>query len=321
MAYGACRDGGDAVSELVADERDEWQSPPGAPSPAMVGERWPPALARDGFFAKPAVLAVGVLLVLLVSFCAYEFWFTSLLESRSQSALLADFKRTLPLASTPTLETPPEGRPLGLVQIPSIGVQQVLVQGVRSDDTKKGPGHDPSTPAPGQAGNAVVIGRRTSYGAPFKRLDELEAGAKVLAVTRNGEFTYTVTSKQVRSLGSREVVAPTTDDRLTLITSNPPYFARSELVVFAKLEGQGLQAPAAFPLPPTGFAPGKTPGVSAWGGVLLWGELLLGALVGTWYLYRRRWSHSVTYLLTTPLLIALVFLFFGAVDRLLAPSL
>ena len=114
----------------------------------------------------------------------------------------------------------------------------------------------------------------------------------------------------------------TTDSRLTLITSDPAYWARHELVVVFKLKGgKGLQAPGPLPLRPAGQKPGLSSGSVPWGWILLWGQLLLITIGLTVYLYRRGWSTAVTYLLTTPVLITLAVLFYESVDTLLPPTL
>ena len=77
--------------------------------------------------------------------------------------------------------------------IPAIGVDKIVVEGVSLADLKKGPGHYPETPLPGQEGNAAIAGHRTTYGAPFNRLDELEPGDEITVTTVQGEFTYEVT--------------------------------------------------------------------------------------------------------------------------------
>jgi sortase A len=264
------------------------------------------------------LMAIGGALV--GGFLLYEFWLTGLIQSRSQSHLLSDFKASLLLDDTPALVTPPEGRPVGLIEIPSIGVSQVMVQGISSSDTKLGPGHDPSTPAPGQAGNAIVVGRRTTYGSPFANINRLQKGAEIEVLTRQGLFTYHVIPLPAH-VPLASLIRQGTANRLTLITSSPPYQATSQIAVVAKLNGKGLQAPGPLPLAPAGEQPGKTTNESQWGRILLWGELLAVAIGVTWYLLRRRWSIAVTYLLATPILIALAFLFYGALDTLLPPSL
>ena len=90
---------------------------------------------------------------------------------------------------------------MATIRIPKIGVDKAVIQGVGVPDLKKGPGHYPSTPLPGQPGNAAIAGHRTTYGAPFYRLDELAPGDKILVATKQGHFEYKVeSSKEVESL-------------------------------------------------------------------------------------------------------------------------
>jgi sortase A len=291
--------------------------PPSRPETPDDPPEPPPMSTR-----RLVVTGLVIVLALLATFAAYELWFGGLLESRSQAQLLAEFKKSLVLDDTPALVTPPEGHPVAVVEIPRLGGEQVLVQGIGSDDTKMGPGHDPASPAPGQAGNVVIIGRRTTYGAPFQHLSAMQPGDSVIATTRQGQFTYSVESIHTVPLGDTSVVAATTDDRMTLITSASAYRPGNELVVVAKLQGKGLQAPGPLPLRPLGERPGRSTLLNGrWGAILLWGELFALTLAVTLYLYRRRWSPAVTYLLTTPILITLAVLFFRAVDTLLPPTL
>ena len=53
-------------------------------------------------------------------------------------------------------------------------------------DLRKGPGHYPNTPLPGQRGNVGIAGHRTTYGAPFNRIDELQRGDPIVVTTRMG---------------------------------------------------------------------------------------------------------------------------------------
>jgi len=255
------------------------------------------------------------------TFLAYEFWISSISESRSQATLLQRFKVSLTQPDSHTYLVPPKAEPIGVMQIPAIGLEQVIVQGVGSTQTKLGPGHDPSTPLPGQTGNVVVLGRRTTYGGPFHDLNDLSVGDAIVVTTRQGQFVYSVVGAAVVPLGSTVPLVPTAEDRLTLVTSNPPYLARNELIVAAKLTTPGLQDSWPLPTWPAGTKLGLTADTVAWGPVLLWGELLVLAIAITWILYRRRWSPASTYLLTTPVLIALTFLLCGSIDRMLPPSL
>lgn len=129
-----------------------------------------------------------------------------------------------------------EGEPFAFLDIPSLGIEDlVLYEGVDTETLKKGPGHMGSTPLPGQPGNAVISGHRTTYGRPFFDFDLLEAGDRVEVESSSGTHVY-----EVREL---LVVAPTdvwvTDPRpggwLTMTTCNPKFSAKERLVVFAEM--------------------------------------------------------------------------------------
>ena len=87
---------------------------------------------------------------------------------------------------------PAEGDAIAHLRIPAIGVDKIVVEGVQVADLKRGPGHYPDSPLPGQPGNAAIAGHRTTYGAPFNRLDELEQGDEILVTTVQGAFRYEV---------------------------------------------------------------------------------------------------------------------------------
>jgi len=133
-------------------------------------------------------------------------------------------------------ETAPEtGEEMAFLRIPKIGVDQVLFEGVDSRTLKSGPGHMMGTPLPGQPGNSVISGHRTTYGRPFFDFDLLAAGDTIEVETAVGVHTY-----EVREI---QVVRPTdfwvTDDRaggwLTLTTCEPKFSARQRLVIWAEM--------------------------------------------------------------------------------------
>ena len=103
-------------------------------------------------------------------------------------------------------------------------------------DLRKGPGHYPDSPMPGQLGNAAIAGHRTTYGAPFNRIDELAPGDEITIVTVSGTFHYSVTGQLIVTPKQTEVLDPTPDATLTLTTCNPKYSARERLVVKARLD-------------------------------------------------------------------------------------
>ncbi len=167
---------------------------------------------------------------------------------------------TAPAAPPPTAAPRvPPGSAVAIIRIPRIGLDKAVVEGVTVGDLEKGPGHYPSTPLPGRPGNAAIAGHRTTYGAPFGELGELDEGDEILVTTREGEFRYLVDGVRVVSPRQVEVLDPSEEARITLTTCHPRYSARQRLVVTGVLAGPAA-TPEAPPAPPT---PEPDPGVAA----------------------------------------------------------
>jgi sortase A len=96
----------------------------------------------------------------------------------------------------------PEGEALGRLQIRKLGVDYVLVQGTQGASLRKGPGHyHPDTKLPGEAGVVGIAGHRTTYGAPFRDVDALKAGDRIVLRMPYGLFTYEVTGHRIVPAG------------------------------------------------------------------------------------------------------------------------
>ena len=130
---------------------------------------------------------------------------------------------------------PGAGEALGRIQIPKIDVDWVIVEGVTAAALRDGPGHMPHTPLPGQPGNAVVSGHRTTNGAPFGDLDELVEGDTVLVETLIGTHTYEVVGSIIVKPDEMWVTSQWEGGWLTLTTCHPKFSSRERLIVFARL--------------------------------------------------------------------------------------
>ena len=128
-----------------------------------------------------------------------------------------------------------EGEAFGFIRIPKIGVDVVMFEGVAVPTLKNGPGHMPGTPLPGQVGNAVVSGHRTTYGRPFFDFDLLLPGDQIQVETAIGIHTYTVRETQIVEPTDVWVTDPRAGGWLTLTTCHPKFSARQRMVVFAEL--------------------------------------------------------------------------------------
>ncbi|MDI6843383.1 MAG: class E sortase [Anaerosomatales bacterium] len=127
------------------------------------------------------------------------------------------------------------GEPFGRIACEAIGLDAVVVKGVAPRDLVRGPGWAPYTDVPGPQGNCGISGHRTTYGAPFRRLDKLKAGDVVTLVGPYTTFRYEVERVFVVRPEQVEVFATTEEPSLTLTACHPPYSARYRIVVRAKM--------------------------------------------------------------------------------------
>lgn len=137
------------------------------------------------------------------------------------------------------------GTAVGRISVPVAEVDHVFVEGVDLEDLKKGPGHMPWTPLPGQPGNAVISGHRTTYGAPFFDLDAVDVGDEITVDTAIGTHVYTVREVFVVVPTDVWVTDPRPGAWLTLTTCTPRYSASQRLIISAELtSGPNLAAVA-----------------------------------------------------------------------------
>ena len=221
--------------------------------------------------------------------------------------------------TVPPTEPVPIGNPVAQIRIPDIGVDWKVVEGDSLRELKNGPGHFPETPLPGQEGNSAIAGHRTTYGAPFHRLDELQKGDEVTVLTFQGEFTYNVDATHIVSPRDVHVVTDKGDNRLTLIACHPKYSARQRIVVVAKLAGDEEPLPA----PPVheDVAPPATLDDIDGEGAPAWPAILLAAVCAVIWLLAwvigRLWRKWPSYLLCLPFFLVALFFFFEEFSRLL----
>jgi len=284
-------------------------------------------------------VTVGVLVLLFVS---YQLWGTGLYADREQDRLFDDFISVLsesPTAtSTTTSSTSPEsptttsttsapaplpavvrnGEAVAQITIERIGLDAIVVEGTARDDLRKGPGHYPSSPLPGQEGNSAIAGHRTTYGAPFGNLDQLEEDDKIVIRTSQGRFTYRVYEPILVVDPSNLSVLQPDPNRpatLTLTTCNPKYSAKQRLVVKAELQAEPLPAPQVPKNPKvteaglSGESGSKTP-------TLVTGAI--AAVIGLlWWLFFHRHPRWTSWVLgALPFAVAL-FLFYSFLERVL----
>lgn len=128
-----------------------------------------------------------------------------------------------------------EGDALAVLRIPRIGLDTVVVEGTSEYDLKRGPGHYIQTAYPWDAhGRTAIAGHRTTYGAPFWAVDELEIGDAIELHTERGLFTYRVAGSEVVADDDVRPLEQTAEPSLVLTTCTPRFSATQRLIVTAE---------------------------------------------------------------------------------------
>ncbi|WP_351236205.1 sortase [Streptomyces sp. NPDC002133] len=256
--------------------------------------------------------ALSILAALLLGFVVDAGLVGQLRHARDQQVDYADFRNALANGTAPvgrsegggTAAAP--GDPVALLEIPALGLREVVGEGTTAEDLGRGPGHRRDTPLPGQAGVSVVMGRQAAYGGPFGRLGELSTGDRFTVTTGQGKHTYRVIGP--RRAGDPQPPAPAEGGgRLTLITADgTPFMPRGILRLDADLVSDVQPTPAPA-LPPGALPEDETAMATqqaAWLPLVLWGQCLVLAAAGLAWAHAR-WGRPHTWVVGVPLLGAL----------------
>lgn len=127
------------------------------------------------------------------------------------------------------------GEPIGTILIPRIDLDAVVVQGTDTASLQKGPGHYPDTALPGQGKTIGIAGHRTTYLAPFRHIDQIEAGDEVVLEMPYGDFAYRVTKTEIVDPEDVDIVDNVGFERLVLTACHPLYSAAERYAIFAHL--------------------------------------------------------------------------------------
>jgi sortase A len=129
---------------------------------------------------------------------------------------------------------PLKGDAIARIDIPAIGVHEYVVEGTDTGDLRKGPGHYPDTPLPGERGTSAIAGHRTTYGAPFRDIDDLKPGQIIRIDMPDGTFVYRVERVTIVDDQDLSVLDPKGYKRLLLSACHPLYSAAQRVIVFAR---------------------------------------------------------------------------------------
>ncbi|MCU0311591.1 MAG: class E sortase [Acidimicrobiales bacterium] len=228
--------------------------------------------------------------------------------------------------STTVPEEPQEvllapGSPVAYIEIPAIGVSQVVVEGTTSGQLFAGPGHRRDSPLPGQEGTTIIMGRKASYGGPFSQIAELEEGDVIRATTGQGVWDYEV-------IGVRREGDPVPEPgeagsgRMLLMTADgPAFFPDGVLRVDAELTGDAVGAPER-PFTADTLPAAEKPmasDTSTLYALVLWLQALVLVMVGAVWTWQKLGRAKAWIIFLPPM--ALVSLFVAGQAARLLPNL
>jgi sortase A len=196
----------------------------------------PAARRRPGWILRLVGRILLTAAFILGAYILWLLWGTGFYHERQQDRLFQQFETRVESTGPryrPGIVLP--GQAYAILRIPTIGVNEVVVQGVAVEDLKDGPGHYLRTADPWDPeGRVGIAGHRTTYGAPFWDLDKVRSGDEIRLVTEQGQYRYEVTSTRDVLPTEGSVLRATEQPSLVLTTCTPRFSAALRLIVFAE---------------------------------------------------------------------------------------
>ncbi len=156
---------------------------------------------------------------------------SALMATREQAQLRGQLDQPRPRVLR---RAPLPGDAIGKIELPTLERSYYMVEGTDTASLRKGPGHYPDTPLPGERGTVAVAGHRTTYLAPFRTIDQLDPGDSIVASMPYGRFFYRVEKTRIVEPTALSVKRRVRYDRLILTACHPLYSAAQRIVVFAR---------------------------------------------------------------------------------------
>jgi sortase A len=129
-----------------------------------------------------------------------------------------------------------QGQAFGRIHIPRIGVESIVVHGTRwGADLSRGPGHYERTTVPGLGKTVGIAGHRTTFGAPFRKIDKIKAGDEITLEMPYATFRYRVFQHEIVDEKDWSVIRNRGFDTLMLSACHPLYGSSERWIVYAKL--------------------------------------------------------------------------------------
>ena len=174
---------------------------------------------------------LGAAAVLMLGYCGLvlaDSWRFQKTERRQFEQLLHDRQETSDSrirasSSTSSGIWPPAatGGLIGRIEIPRLGLSVIVVEGVDRLILRRSVGHIPGTALPGQPGNVGISGHRDTFFRPLRNIRQDDI---ITLTTLLGEYRYRVVSTKVVSPSDLDVLDPSENEILTLVTCYPFYF-------------------------------------------------------------------------------------------------
>jgi len=185
------------------------------------------------------LIIIGISLILLGLFTlagVYGYiWYTDNKAEQAQDELFEEWEEE-PVASETGEVVVGEG--ITRIVVPRLGLDAIVVELWGLDDAenlKRGPGHIPTTAYPGQPGNVVISGHRTTYGAPFKHIEEIQTGDEIILITADNQYIYEANEQRIVIPTDLTVLEQGDEAKITLTACHPWYSAAQRIVVIGSL--------------------------------------------------------------------------------------
>lgn len=267
-------------------------------------------------------MSLAILATLCLGFVMTLSVFGTLKAQRDQRTAYDDYRFDLANGTAPVSQTDENGvllapgTSVAILEIPKLGLQQVVAEGTTSGILMSGPGHRRDTVLPGQQGVSVVYGRRAAFGGPFRDLGDLRVGDEIKALTGQAESSYRVVA--VRREG--DVLPPAAQKgRLVLLTADGrPWLPDGVIAVDADLQTDAQPADAKV-VTAGSLAKAELPmqaDPASWVALLLWSQALLIAAVAVVFAWAR-WGRWEAWLLGIPVVLAVAIGAFSQAAQLL----
>jgi sortase A len=164
-------------------------------------------------------------------------------QEEAAVASIRDTKKRLAKLAAAERRRAKKGAPIGRIDLATLHRHYVVVQGTDEGTLRKGPGHYPGTEFPGQGGTVAIAGHRTTYLAPFRPIDQLKRGDRILLKMPYGTFTYSVEKTRVVGPNALWITHDVRgEERLVLSACHPLYSASHRIVAFARLVAEQERA-------------------------------------------------------------------------------